>query len=241
MNIHIQSLAALALVLVPMSSFAQEAPWTPTMTLTATGSVSTDADLAVITLGMQTVSADAGTAMQINSEKMNLAFATLEKHGVNDSDLSTSSISLTPRYETRKNQDVGVAPEIVGYHVSNQLVVTVQDVGTVGDVIDSLVNAGINSIQSIQFAVADKSEIYDNARKLAAREVNDMARIYADSLGATITGVINVIEASNQHEMYNTRSMMMDSPSATPVAAGDVSVSVKVTVTYSMSSTLSGF
>lgn len=241
MNIHIQSLAVLALFLVPMSSFAHEAPRTPTMTLTATASVSTDADLAMITLGMQTVSADAGTAMQINSEKMNLAFATLEKHGVNDSDLSTSSISLTPRYEKRKNQDVGVAPEIVGYHVSNQLVVTVQDVGILGDVIDSLVNAGINSIQSIQFDVADKSEIYDNARELAAKEVNDMARIYADSLGATITGVINIIEASNQHEMYNTRSMMMDSPSTTPVAEGDVSVSVKVTVTYSISSTLSEF
>jgi uncharacterized protein YggE len=229
--------AALALALTSMPLAADTAA-TSTMSLSATGSVSADPDRALITLGMESTGSTAGAAMRMNSEKMALTFEALAGHGLDIDDLSTSAISLSPRYDTQKNQAPGQVPEIIGYNVSNQLTATVEDVDAVGAVLDSIVEAGINSIRSIQFDIADKSDLYDEARRKAAGEVRGMAELYAESLGATITGIVNVSENSaGPQPMYRAQAMMMDSGTV-PVAAGDVDVSVTVSVTYNLSGDL---
>jgi uncharacterized protein YggE len=230
---------ALALMTPPMAISAETLPNASTMNLSATGSASADPDRALITLGMESTGKTAGEAMQMNSNKMARAFDALAGHGLDMDDLSTSAISLSPRYDNRQNQLPGVVPEIIGYHVSNQLVATIKDVDTVGAVLDSIVGAGINSIRSIQFDVADKTELYDQARRNAALEVGNMARIYTETLGATIIGIVNVSESqSGRQPMYRAETMMMSDGRGVPVAAGDVDVSVTVSVTYSLSNML---
>ncbi len=209
-------------------SFATAETSVPHMTLSATGTASGVPNMAVVTVGVENTGKDAAEAMGQNAAQMQSVFDALAALGIAEGDISTSGLSLIPRHDSYERDKT---PEISGYVVRNQIAVTTYDVGGVGDVLDQMIQAGANSVQSVRFDIKDKSSLESSARQDAAAQVQVIAQDYAAALGTDIVGILSI----TQNAQFPAPQMMMRGAameSSVPVAAGDVDVSVTLNVTY---------
>lgn len=222
----------------PAVAYAEAGPDAPrsTMVISATGTASSAPDQASITIGVEGLGLTAEEAMRDNTQKMTAVVKTMEGLGVEREDLATSGLSLNPRYDYKNN----AAPRITGYQVSNQMTLTIDDIDALGGILDEIVGAGANTIQSITFDVADRSMLEQEARRLAAEAVKTKADDYAQALGTDILGIVSVSENAGHYPIQRSEMMMMKASSDSvggpvPIAAGDVDVRVELNVTYELS------
>src|SRR6185503_18157933 len=88
---------------------AQQASITQTIAgtrldINATGEVTRVPDLAIISAGVVTRSANATTALQDAAQRMQRVVAALKRAGIEDRDIQTSNVNLNPEYRYPENQ-----------------------------------------------------------------------------------------------------------------------------------------
>ena len=136
---------------LPSAASAQQASITQTIAgtrldISATGEVTRVPDVAIITAGVVSRAASATAAMQDSADRMQKVLGALKRAGVDDRDMQTSSVSLSPEYRYPENQ----TPQLVGYTGSNQLTIKFRDIRNSGKILDALVNQGRESDQRAQ-------------------------------------------------------------------------------------------
>lgn len=210
----------------------------PMLTITATGTASAAPDEARIIVGVEGTGYTAREAMAANTAQMQAVFEALSQFAIGDDHISTTGISLNPRYDHSQ----GAQPRIIGYHVSNQINVTVDEITLLGRVLDMIVAAGANNIRNVSFAIADTAELEAEARQAAAKLARKKAEDYAAALGTEIRGVVSISEAGGGHYPQPMPEMMMmraaDSAGPVPVAARDVDIQASLSVVFEISGTL---
>ena len=192
-------------------------------------------DIAPINAGVVTQAETADVAMKDNREKMNAVFDALKKAGIADKDMQSSGITIQPQYRYAENQP----PVVTGYQASNSVNITLRDMAAIGGVIDALVSQGVNQLNGPNFDVEDKDSALNEARTKAVGKARERAKLYADAAGVKITRLQNLSEQSlmtPQTPYPMMRMAAMDSAAAsTPVAPGEVQLSVTVAMTYEIS------
>src|SRR5690606_6837454 len=131
------ALPALALLLLTGfagAAAAQQADGT-LLSVTAQAEASRVPDVATLSAGVVTQSADADTAMRDNAAQMDKVMAAIRKAGIAERDIQTSGINVHPQYRYAENQP----PAITGYQASNTVRLKVRDIGKLGQVLDALV------------------------------------------------------------------------------------------------------
>lgn len=193
-------------------------------------------DLAVFNAGVATTGTTAGEALAANSAAMNRVIAALKRAGIAERDVQTSNLSINPVYaDTSRiagNSLEQQLPRIIGYQVSNNVTVRQRKLGEFGKVIDTLVSAGANSVSGPGFQLDDPSAALDEARAEAMRKARARADLYAKAAGLRVARIISISEGggySPQPILY-ARAAMADAAAPTPVAAGEVAMSMTVTL-----------
>lgn len=200
-----------------------------TLSLSAQGQVLAAPDLAVIRLGVQTDGATAAIALTRNRDKMNATFDTLKAQGVADRDIQTSELSIDGRYVND-----GKSPaRLTGYHVGDTVTVRLHDLPKVGGVIDALVSAGANQVDGVSFALADPAVAQDEARRLAVKALQAKADLYAQATGYRVLRLVRLSEGGAGNAMA-IPMMRMASFKATPIAPGELTVSIDVSAEFEM-------
>jgi len=207
-----------------------------TLNLTGNGKVDFAPDIATISLGVQVEEKTAALAMAEQSRRMNGVFAALKKAGVSQKDMQTGNLSLHPRYNYRSKDNA--PPTVTGYQASNSVSVIVRDLGKLGKTVDATVNAGGNTINSVSFGLADSSEALKLAREAAVKDALDKAELYASASGYSVSRIITINESGAsrpypQPVMMEARMAVSDA-APTPVAAGEVSYSSQVNVSFEL-------
>ena len=126
-------------------------------------------DQAQLSAGVTTVATTAEAALAENARKMNGVFAALKRIGVPDKSIQTSNFSVSPQYPPYNQNTTGLQ-RIVGYQVSNQVNVTLDDVKKLGPALDALVAAGANQINSVGFSIRDTGALLVTAREAAVAD-----------------------------------------------------------------------
>ncbi len=213
----------------PMSTIQPET----TITLTGRGTLDHAPDIAMINLGVQIEAETASIAMTQQAEKMNAIFAAVKAAGVADRDMQTSNLSLNPVYDYPNNQ----RPKLRGYNASNTLAIKVRDIKNLGKTLDAVVKAGGNTINGVSFGIDKPEPLQDEARVSAIQDAARKAELYGRSVGYKVKRIVTVSEneyyAPPQPVMMQAR-MAMDAAEATPVAAGEVSLTATVSVTFEL-------
>ena len=203
-----------------------------TIMVSAQADVRIAPDIATINAGVVTQADTADAAMNDNRAKMNAVFEALKKAGIADKDMQSAGITINPQYRYAENQP----PVVTGYQASNTVNVTLRDMTAVGGVIDALVSQGVNQLNGPTFDVEDKDSALNEARTKAVGKARDRAKLYADAAGVKITRLKNLSEQSMmspQTPYPMMRMAAMDSAgSSTPVAPGEVMLSVTISMTY---------
>lgn len=222
-------LSALA-AFAPLS--AQADPTARTITVGGDGEIRGIPDQAQLSAGVATVAPTAQAALEANARKMTAVFDALKKMGVPERAIQTSNFSVQPQYTTNARGEQG---RISGYQVSNQVDVTLDDTKKLGPALDTLIGAGANQIDSVGFGIKNPEALRTKAREAAIADARSRAETYAKAAGVTVGGVLTIVEngGSTPMPVRPMRAMagIMAAPE-TPTAAGDMSVTASVSVTF---------
>ncbi|MGI9293500.1 MAG: SIMPL domain-containing protein, partial [Pseudomonadales bacterium] len=177
-----------------------------------------------------------------NNDNMNAIMRALKKLGLGKDEYKTQQFQVHPMWSQRPRNP---APEwnakIVGYRVTNSLQVQTKKMELAGDIIGAAMGAGANTVNSVQFGLADPREYRAQAIKQAMENAQTDAQTLAAASGDKIkrTLSLNLDNAvARPLHMQPERMMMrgaaaMDS-GAPPIEAGDVTVHASVSVVYEL-------
>ena len=198
--------------------------------VSATGTANMPPDMATVSAGVVTQGKTAREAMFGNATKMTRVFEELEAAGIEKKFITTSQLSLQPKYNRQNRQ----APKIDSYEARNTVSAKTYDLDTVGAMLDALVKAGVNNINGVQFSIKDSKTAQDKAREDAIREARDKAESMAAAAGVKLGKLKSLSESGGN---FNPRPVAyaLESRSAslsTPIAAGQQAISVTVNMSY---------
>ena len=213
----------------------QEAP-APARTLNVNGlgQVNLTPDIAYIYIGVHTEGATASEAVEANKGQTSSLISSIKKSGVDEKDIRTTNFSIWP------SQQYGPDGTISGtvYMVDNTVYITVRELDGLGDLLDSAISAGANTINSIQFDVADKAQALKDARTKAVADAQAQAQELAEAAGVSLGEIqtINFYENSAYPVDMGKGGggVAYDAASAVPIQPGQLTVSVNVNLTYSI-------
>jgi len=225
--IAIVLVSAVALTRPPPTSLTNSA--TKTIQVTGTGTVSASPDQAILYLAVQTQAATATQATSENAEAMANVIATLTTAGIDKNSIQTVSYTLTPTYSSPANQSV--PPTIIGYIAVNSIQVTVNDLGSIGKILDQAISAGANEVQGVSFTLSSSTlaTIQKQALQAALTDADGQAKALATTLGVTIVGPISVTPG---YEFQPTNYSRFAATPQTPIESGTLQVTATVQVTY---------
>ena len=187
-------------------------------------------DMAVVRLAVETVAGTAREAIAENAETMTAVTEALRQLGIDEADLRTESIDLSPRY--RRGPDVE-EPTITGYHAANRMAVRVRGVERVGPVVDAAIAAGANRLAGIRFQLSDHESAYLEAVRLATERARREAQVLAEAAGAALGPILRV-STGERAPIPTPRAevMALRADAATPVQPGELEVGATVRLTY---------
>jgi hypothetical protein len=213
----------------------------PTMSLMGTATIKAAPDMATVTTGVTSLADTARAALDANNEAMTTLLDLIKSVGVADKDMQTSNFSVEPQYVYSDETDSNGyrrPPKVVGYQVSNNLAVNLRDLDNLGVVLDKMVSAGSNTIGGISFAVADDTELVNQARRDAVKDAVAKAELYAEAAGVCLGRVVSINENSlfaPEPKMMRAMDMVAEAAPSVPIAGGQVGYSMTVSVDWELS------
>src|SRR5688572_19957009 len=142
--------AAAAPAAAQPAQVAQVVPISGTrLDVVAAGEVNRVPDVVRINAGVMTQAPTASEAIRQNADQMRSMRAALQRAGVAERDIQTSSLNLHPQWRHTENR----LPEFSGYQAHNMVNVRFRDIANAGRIIDALVEAGANQIDGPMFEI----------------------------------------------------------------------------------------
>lgn len=235
------AVAALFFASVPFVCAAQPAPppHPHILSVSGEGEVRAVPDQAQLSAGVVTQAKTAAAALAANSTAMNEVFKSLRRAGIPEKSITTSNFSISPQYppyrQDAPNED---RTQIIGYEVSNQVAVILDDVSKVGTTLDALVASGANQAGGVSFAIRDPKPLMTQARIDAVKDATAKAQTLAKAAGVTLGPIVSINEGGSYapQPMYQklavTAFTRADAAPPPPVAAGEQSITANVSIVW---------
>jgi len=232
--------ATVALIALLMSACGpttinQEAlPPLRTVTVTGSGSANLVPDIAYIYVGVHTEKPSAAEAVDENNSQTQTMIEALTDFGIAAKDIRTTNFSIWP--QDRYDPQTGTPTGQKTYVVDNTVYVTVRDLDKLGELLDTVIAAGANTVNSIQFDVADKTEALKDARGEAVKDAEAQAGELADAAGVKLGEVQTISFYDSQpYPVYEGKGGGgAVAEAAVPIQPGQLTFTVSVSVTYSI-------
>jgi uncharacterized protein YggE len=239
---------AIALVVTPAAAPAAEpinpAPLPPalpapppqgarTIEVTGNGEAHVAPDVASLNLAIETHAATAQQSAGQNAALAQKVVDALNTKLQGKGKVWTGGYSLYPEYnEPRPNEK----PLVTGYRAENSITVETGEIGMLGGLIDTAIDAGANRINFLNFTLRDESHARSQAIALAAEDAQTQADSLAKSLGVKLGPVVKATTETEARPMPVMRmgAMAMSSSmgAPTPVQPNEVAVPATVSITY---------
>ena len=209
--------------------------------VSAMGTASRAPEQAVITLAIETAARTAQAAAEQNAETMARIVAALRRLDIPEDRIRTTAYNMYPEYRHWDGRDPEMAnrqPEIIGYRVMNQVMVTVDGAARAGAVIDAALGAGANRVDGLGFQLRDTEAVRADALRAAMQKARAEAQLLAQAAGLTLGPPIEISTSYGYMPppppmpMYAGRDMVQ-AAAPTPVQPGSVEVMANVNVVYS--------
>jgi uncharacterized protein len=204
-----------------------------TLNVNGTGKVYLTPDLAYISIGVQNKSAEVSAALAQNNQASQAIASSLKDLGVEAKDIQTTAFNIYPeqQIDPQTGQLTGTL-----YVVDNSVMVTVRDLQNLGTLLDTMVKSGANTINGIQFDIADKTTPLTEARRLAIEDAQVQATQLASAAG------IKLGKITGLNVYYNGTPAMVTSEgkgmpgfgtgNQVPVAAGQMMIQMDANISY---------
>jgi uncharacterized protein len=236
LNVHLSTAGvALAVVLsLCVAPVAAQPVAARTLSIAGHAEVHAVPDAALVSTGVVTEGETAAAALKANSAALAKVVDAIRSSGVEGRDLQTSGLSLQARTYRPEKPSATDRPRIIGYTAANEVTLRVRDLAKLGDLLDKATAAGANRIDGIELVVSNQEALLDEARRKAVADAKDKADLYAQAAGFTLGKVMSLAEESVPSPRPLARAMTAVAAAPVPVEAGEMTLSVRVRVVWSL-------
>ncbi len=224
-----KSLAALLLVLLPITTLADALPSTPWVQVSGHGSLSVAPDMAQVAVALSKTDKDLTLARNDVEQHAAAVIAAARKLGVAERDINAASLSIQPEYQWQNSSQV-----FIGQRVSRHIAITLHNLNRYADLIGALVRAGVTSFSTTM----DRSDFDALRRQALAQAVDDAharAAALAEAAGASLGAVYSISETGAlvrpQPVVFMGKSLSASADGA-EYPPGTLSISADVSAVY---------
>jgi len=225
-----KAVVMIALIFAVAVQAQDQKPQVPQISVTGEGKITVTPDQAVITVGFQNSGKDAKEVKTLNDEVVDRVIKFLKKSGIPSTDYKTNTVSLHKAYDYDKKKS--------NFQANQTLSITLKDLSKYDDLMMGLNDAGINSIQGVEFKSSKMEDYEREARKKAMIDAKQKAADYVSVLGQKVGKALLVTDNSQSYypqPMYKGVMMNMAADSAEPketLAIGEININANVSVTF---------
>jgi uncharacterized protein YggE len=202
-------------------------PGAPARTITVSGDavVSAAPDQARVRFGVVTQGETPEGTLSAHEEEVQRVLTAVRNLGIADRQIQLEWVGLNERYGER-------GPE--GFTAHRVVTVTVDDLRQVPELVALVVEEGADQLQGIEYTLRDDDPYENQALEAAMARAREKAERLAQASGATLGGVVAVMERGTQPPppvpMYRAESLAMDAaPGAYSAGSSEVRAAVVVT------------
>lgn len=214
---------------------AQELKQVPQITVTGEGKLKVTPDEALITLSVENTGKDAVEVKKKNDAQIDLAIKVIKRFGIAPTDFQTQQVSLYKNYNDASKKHFYVAHQTLTVHLKN--------LSKYDALLLEVMDAGINSIQGVEFKASQLSVYESQVRKNAMVVAKQKAMDFVSELSGQKVGKALVVSESSftqlpravfsEMKTYALAADGNEAPKET-LAIGLLEISVSVTVTFAL-------
>tara|TARA_B110000211_G_scaffold37734_1_gene38030 strand:+ start:1742 stop:2482 length:741 start_codon:yes stop_codon:yes gene_type:complete len=230
--------SALALTAFSFNTLAASTPDAPHIYVKGEATLTTMPDYVQLSVGITEIDKDLLAAKNKTDTAMAKAIKLVKEVGVKEGDINAGHISINR--ESQYNRTSGTQ-DFKGFRVSRTLTLKLSDIKKYPELLQSLVNNGINEINQTQFLASNYNELHKKAQKLAIKDARDAAKEFSEDYGVEIKGLytasLSPMNVPSQPYMRAEQTMMKaDSTSGNFVPdayhAGEIKVTASSYAVY---------
>jgi uncharacterized protein YggE len=226
---------AVALLLFVAVAQAQETKQVPQITVTGEGKLKVTPDEALITLAVENNGKDALEVKKKNDAQIDKVIKVIKRFGIPTADFQTQQVSLYKGYDDASKKQSYVAHQTLTIYLKN--------LSKYDALLLEVMEAGINSIQSVEFKASQLTAYESQVRKSAMVVAKQKAMDFVSELPGQKVGKALVVSDSSftqfpravfsEMKTYAMTADGNDAPKET-LAIGSLEISVSVTVTFAL-------
>ena len=208
-----------------------------TLSVSGSGEAMLSPDIAYVYVGVHTEDATAAEATTANTAQTEGLIQALRDFGIAANDIRTTNFSIYPM--ERYDPATGLPSGEKVYAVDNTVYVTVRNLEQLGDLLDAAVQAGANTVNSVQFDVEEKDEALQQARAEAVKDAEAQAQALAQAAGLSLGEVQSISFAdAYPYPIFDGKGgggmAAEQAAAAVPIQPGQLTFTVSVSVTYAL-------
>jgi uncharacterized protein YggE len=164
-------------------------------------------------MGVVSLALNAGTASQLNREKMARITTTLARLGTRPDDIQTQQLTL---------ERIDYGRERGKYRASNVVEARLSDMAKVGEAVTAVTEAGANLIGGPELRMSDREVANRSAYANAYKAAHSRAEAYGEAAGLKIVRVVNIVDGGDYgvpSPLTYHRTQAMEAAAPVPVAA----------------------
>jgi uncharacterized protein YggE len=218
-------------------------PSEQTISVSGSATVSSNADMLIIVLGVESEAKTANESLSQNSNSLNSVISSLTNSVISKDDIQTSNFSIYPLYDSIKDSNGNWQQILNGYRVSNILSIQTEKIDSAGDIIDVAVSSGANRVDSIFFNLSNDKlqKISDDLIADAINDATQKAEKALVPLKQKIVGVKSVVIHDNVVPYYDDpmrasfNGFAESSVKSSLILSGDEEITTNVSVVFYIS------
>ncbi|SFF41095.1 SIMPL domain-containing protein [Flavobacterium xueshanense] len=217
-------------VLFISMSYGQEVKQIPQINVNGEGKVKVIPDQATIAVTVETKGNNAKDVKKENDVKIDAVLKFIKKMNLTPADYKTQRVSLNPQYDYEKKKH--------SYNATQTIEILLRDLSKYDELMEGLVNEGINRIDAVTFQSSKLAQYQSEARKLAMKEAKMKAEDYVSVLGQKVGRAMTISDNSQTYypqPMYAAMKTMEKSDASEPretLALGEINITANVLVSF---------
>ena len=207
-----------------------------TLSVSGSGEALLAPDIAYVYVGVHTEAASAAEAVEENTTQTEQLIQAIRDFGIEANDIRTTNFSIYPM--DRFDPATGLPSGEKVYAADNTVYVTIRNLETLGDLLDTAVQAGANNINSVQFDVEEKDAALQEARAEAVSDARTQAEALAQAAGLSLGEIQSISFFDAQpYPIFDGKGgggFAAEAAAAVPIQPGQLTFTVNVSVTYEL-------
>lgn len=187
------------------------------------GSASVNPDVAVLNVGLEVRSDTPGEALAAVSSRADAVTRAARDQGVEDQDLQTRGLSISPHWDKQSNR-------LIGYTATYDLVLRIKEIGSSAQVIDTIAAASGDAFRlgGLELVVSSTDAARKEASVRAVEDARNQAQVLAAAAGVRVGRVLSISENEFPSRPFRTPAFLAAAGPAIEVGSREFTVQVNV-------------